>query len=93
MYAAERPSEGQGNHQSPTQPPRPYERRESISQGALPYQHALPTSPSANRLPPPPSPRDRPVSGYYDPTSESRASMSAPAPFQARSPTQVCIIT
>lgn len=51
------------------------------------YNRSHPSSPTVSRLPPPPSPshqpRDRPSSGYYDPTSDSR---------QPRSPIQVSLV-
>ncbi|GAB7357249.1 hypothetical protein MBLNU459_g8228t1 [Dothideomycetes sp. NU459] len=60
-----------------TQPPAPHSPQ---------YHRSHPSSPTASRLPPPPSPshqaRDRPSSGYYDPTSDSRQPRS---PVQNRS--------
>ncbi|QIW98589.1 hypothetical protein AMS68_004107 [Peltaster fructicola] len=83
-----------GSHQSPRQASRPYDqqvRRDSLSgpaPAAAAYQHGIPPSPNSSRLPPP-SPRDRPPSGYYDPIGEGRAGAEVrAAPYQPHSPTQ-----
>ncbi|WPH02045.1 Hypothetical protein R9X50_00490000 [Acrodontium crateriforme] len=57
---------GQNNHQSPANQPHPYSPNQ--------YQRNGPGSPSASRLPPPPSPstRERPIASYYDPTGGAR---------------------
>lgn len=58
------------------------------------YNRSHPSSPSASRVPLPAplsQPRERPSSGYYDPTSDSRERIPEyqPPQYQPRSPIQV----
>ncbi|KAK5166225.1 putative DNA helicase ino80 [Saxophila tyrrhenica] len=100
MFSADRrqtpTSPAQGQAQGNAYSPASHNRTGSFS-GVPPspnHYQSLPVSPTSTRFPPPPSPtaRDRPPSGYYDPTSEARAGMREQSvngtPYQPRSPVQ-----